>query len=115
MRGGDHRLALGVLDLEDDAGDGSTTVTYQLVVDVTIKTNEVMPTNAQFNAKVNEPIVLRVNSDARDQLHVHSTPEHTFTVEAPRNTSWRSRRNVNIEASQETRGPSRPQQPAELG
>ncbi|HEY6573389.1 MAG TPA: hypothetical protein VI029_00345 [Mycobacterium sp.] len=52
----------------------------RLVVDVTIKTNEVMPTNAQFNAKVNEPIVLRVNSDAADQLHVHSTPEHTFNV-----------------------------------
>jgi hypothetical protein len=56
----------------------------QLVIDVTIKVDEVTPTNAQFNAKVNEPIVLRVNSDAADQLHVHSTPEHTFDVQ-PKN------------------------------
>jgi surface antigen len=56
----------------------------QLVVDVTIKGGEATPTNAQFNAKANEPIVLRVNSDAADQLHVHSTPEHTFDVQ-PKN------------------------------
>ena len=31
-----------------------------------------------------EPIVLRVDSDAADQLHVHSNPEHTFAVE-PKN------------------------------
>lgn len=28
-----------------------------------------------------DPIVVRVNSDAADQLHVHSNPEHTFTIE----------------------------------
>ncbi len=60
----------------------------QLVIDVTIKDGEVTPTNAQFNAKVNEPIVLRVNSDAADQLHVHSTPEHTFDVEPKHGQSF---------------------------
>ena len=29
----------------------------------------------------NEPIVVRVNSDVADELHVHSTPDHTFKVE----------------------------------
>ena len=56
----------------------------QLVVDVTIKGGEVTPTNEPLQGAVGEPIVIRVNSDAADQLHVHSNPEHTFTVE-PKN------------------------------
>lgn len=56
----------------------------RLVIDVTIKGGEVTPTNAQVQAKVKNPIVVRVNSDAADELHVHSNPEHTFKVE-PRN------------------------------
>lgn len=56
----------------------------RLVVDVTIKGGEVTPTNAQFESKAKEPIVIRVNSDVADQLHVHSNPEHTFNVE-PKN------------------------------
>ncbi len=54
----------------------------RLLVDVTIKGGQVNPTNAQLQAKVKEPIVVRVNSDVADELHVHSTPEHTFKVEA---------------------------------
>jgi PBP1b-binding outer membrane lipoprotein LpoB len=50
-------------------------------IDISIENGTVTPTNEQVQAKVNEPIVLRVNSDAADELHVHSTPEHTFTVE----------------------------------
>ena len=54
----------------------------RLLIDVTIKGGEVNPTNAALEAKVNEPIVVRVNSDAADELHVHSSPEHTFKIEA---------------------------------
>jgi hypothetical protein len=56
----------------------------RLVIDVTIKGGEVTPTNAQFDANAKEPIVVRVNSDVADQLHVHSNPEHTFDIE-PKN------------------------------
>jgi hypothetical protein len=56
----------------------------RLVIDVTIRGGEVTPTNAQFDSKAKEPIVIRVNSDVADQLHVHSNPEHTFNVE-PKN------------------------------
>jgi hypothetical protein len=56
----------------------------RLVVDVTIKGGEVTPTNESLQGTLGEPIVFRVNSDAADQLHVHSNPEHTFTVE-PKN------------------------------
>jgi len=54
----------------------------QLVVDVTIKDGKVNPTNEQLKAGLKEPIVIRVNSDAADELHVHSTPDHTFNVDA---------------------------------
>jgi major membrane immunogen (membrane-anchored lipoprotein) len=53
----------------------------QVVVDVTIKDGKVTPTNEQLQAKVGDPIVVRVDSDAADQLHVHSNPEHSFAVE----------------------------------
>ncbi|TPG35317.1 hypothetical protein EAH80_10870 [Mycobacterium hodleri] len=52
----------------------------RLVVDVTIKGGEVTPTNEQLQATVGDPIVVRVDSDAADQLHVISTPEHTFDI-----------------------------------
>jgi hypothetical protein len=54
----------------------------RLLIDVSIKGGQVDPTNAQLEAKVNEPIVVKVDSDAADELHVHSSPEHTFKIEA---------------------------------
>ncbi|OCB16897.1 hypothetical protein A5717_00595 [Mycolicibacterium porcinum] len=56
----------------------------RLLIDVTIKGGEVTPTNKPLQGKVGEPIVVRVNSDAADELHVHSNPEHSFKIE-PRN------------------------------
>jgi len=52
----------------------------QVDLDVTIKGGKVTPTNEQLQAKVNEPIVIRVDSDAVDELHVHSNPEHSFPI-----------------------------------
>jgi hypothetical protein len=54
----------------------------RLLIDVSIKGGQVNPTNAALEAKVNEPIVVKVDSDAADELHVHSSPEHTFKIEA---------------------------------
>ena len=54
----------------------------RLLVDVTIKDGKVTPTNEQLKAGVKEQIVIRINSDAVDELHVHSTPDHSFNVEA---------------------------------
>lgn len=53
-------------------------------LEITIEGGEVTPTNAQLEAQVGQPIVIRVNSDAADELHVHSNPEYTFAV-APTN------------------------------
>jgi hypothetical protein len=54
----------------------------RLVIDVDIKGGNVTPTNEQLQAAVKEQIIIRVNSDAADELHVHSTPDHSFNVEA---------------------------------
>jgi hypothetical protein len=54
----------------------------RLVIDVTVKGGDVTPTNVQLQAGLKEQIIIRVNSDAADELHVHSTPEHSFNVEA---------------------------------
>ncbi len=60
----------------------------QVVIDVTIAKGQVTPTNEQLAAKVGEAIVVRVNSDAADKLHVHSDPEHTFDVAAKAGQSF---------------------------
>lgn len=52
----------------------------RVVIDVTIAGGNVTPTNQQVQAKVKQPIIVRVDSDAADQLHVHSNPEHTFDI-----------------------------------
>lgn len=54
----------------------------RLLIDVTIKGGDVTLANQQLQAAVKEQIVIRVNSDAADELHVHSTPEHSFNIEA---------------------------------
>jgi hypothetical protein len=58
------------------------------VVDVTIAKGQVTPTNATLQAKVGQPITLRVTSDATDELHVHSTPDHKFPVAAAPNQTF---------------------------
>jgi hypothetical protein len=53
----------------------------RLVIDVIVEGDNVTPTNAELRAKTKQPIIIRINSDTADQLHVHSNPEHNFTVE----------------------------------
>lgn len=52
----------------------------RVVIDVTISDGRVTPVNQQVQARVNQPIIVRVDSDATDELHVHASPEHTFAV-----------------------------------
>jgi hypothetical protein len=60
----------------------------RLIVDVTIKGGEVTPTDEQLQGKVGDPIVVRIDSDAADQLHIDSNPEHNFNVEPKPNQSF---------------------------
>ena len=51
-----------------------------LVIPVQISKGTVTPTNAEFEARVGEPITVRVDSDVDEELHVHSVPEHEFEI-----------------------------------
>ncbi|MEE6138669.1 hypothetical protein SKC41_20370 [Mycobacterium sp. 050128] len=59
-----------------------------LDIDVKIFQKQVTPTNAVLQAKVKQPIVLHVTSDATDELHVHSVPDHKFQVAAEPNQTF---------------------------
>lgn len=63
-------------------GSPDKTAAAPLVIDVTIAQGQVTPTNATLQAKVHQQITLHVTSDAIDELHVHSTPDHKFAVAA---------------------------------
>jgi hypothetical protein len=58
------------------------------VFDVTIANGQVTPTNASWQAKVGQPITVRVTSDATDELHVHSVPDHEFEIVAAPNQTF---------------------------
>jgi hypothetical protein len=73
------------------AGCGSASKTATgagLSVDVTIAHGQVTPANATLQASVREPITLHVTSDAADELHVHSVPDHKFEVAAAANQTF---------------------------
>lgn len=59
-----------------------------LTVDVSIANGQVTPTNATLQAKVKEQITFHVTSDATDELHVHSVPDHKFDVAAAPNQTF---------------------------
>jgi hypothetical protein len=59
-----------------------------LSINVTIAHGQVTPANATLQAKVAQPITLHVTSDAVDELHVHSVPDHKFQVAAAANQTF---------------------------
>ena len=59
-----------------------------LTIDITIAHGQVTPANATLQAAVRQPITLHVTSDATDELHVHSVPDHKFEVAATANQSF---------------------------
>ena len=59
-----------------------------LTVDITIAHGQVTPANATLQATVRQPITLHVTSDATDELHVHSVPDHKFEVAAAANQTF---------------------------
>jgi hypothetical protein len=64
---------------------GDATSPGALDIKVTISHGQVTPTNAMLQAKVKQQITLHVASDATDELHVHSVPDHKFQIAAEPN------------------------------
>jgi hypothetical protein len=52
-----------------------------VLLDLTIAKGTVTPTNATLQAKVGQPIVVRVTTDEYDELAVGSSPDLRFTVD----------------------------------
>jgi hypothetical protein len=75
--------ALGACGDDDDGSPSPETggETDPVVLEVTIADGEVTPSGEQLEAAVGQQIELRVTSDAPDELHVHSSPEHEYEVE----------------------------------
>ena len=71
----------------DDATDDSTdapgdveTDDGAVEIEVEIEHGRVTPSGERVDVKIGEPIRFVVDSDAADELHVHSTPARTFRV-----------------------------------
>ena len=74
-------------DASDDATDDSTdapgdveTEDGAVEIEVEIEHGRVTPSGERVDVKIGEPIRFVVDSDAADELHVHSTPTRTFRV-----------------------------------
>ncbi|AWB91316.1 hypothetical protein [Aeromicrobium chenweiae] len=52
------------------------------VVGIVIKAGKVIPQGERVEVRVGEQITLNVRSDAAEEIHVHSDPEHTYEVPA---------------------------------
>lgn len=52
----------------------------EVAVDIAIKDGEVTPHGDRVDVKVGQEITLRITSDAAEEIHVHSDPEHTYQV-----------------------------------
>ncbi|MDT5085301.1 MAG: hypothetical protein QOD02_5451 [Mycobacterium sp.] len=84
-------VVIAVALIGDIAGCGSASKTATgagLSVNVTIAHGEVTPANATLQATVHQPITLHVTSDAADELHVHSVPDHKFQVAVAANQTF---------------------------
>ena len=53
-----------------------------VVVDIAIKDGKVTPQGDRVDAKVGQTITLHITSDADEEIHVHSEPEHEYEVKA---------------------------------
>lgn len=51
-----------------------------VVVDIGIKDGKVTPHGDRVDVKVGQEVTLRISSDAAEEIHVHSDPEHTYQV-----------------------------------
>ncbi|RRQ27289.1 hypothetical protein DK926_14360 [Rhodococcus sp. Eu-32] len=90
-------LAVGCSSGQSNDDDGAVTSTSasaatsavtaepdSLTIDVVIADGSVTPTNERVDGSVGEKVTVRVDSDAEDELHVHSVPDHSFDI-APTN------------------------------
>jgi heme/copper-type cytochrome/quinol oxidase subunit 2 len=87
-------LSALLIGLVSCGGSANKPAAGNLSVEVTIAKGQVTPVNATLQARVNQPITFRVTSDAADELHVHSVPDHEFKIAAAPNQTFQFSVNV---------------------
>jgi uncharacterized cupredoxin-like copper-binding protein len=58
----------------------ATSASSAVTVKVVIKDGKVTPQGKRVEVKVGEPVSLSITSDADEEIHVHSDPEHEYEV-----------------------------------
>ena len=71
----------------DGPGEGlnpesTASTTSGAVVAIVIKDGKVVPQGRRVDVKVGAPVTLKITSDADEEIHVHSDPEHEYEVKA---------------------------------
>ena len=77
-------------DSDADAPETTTTETSQpVIIDIFEDNGKITPDDAKVvKVGVGQDIQLNVTSDADDEIHVHSDPEHEFEVKAGEDQSF---------------------------
>ncbi|VXB65767.1 hypothetical protein [Aeromicrobium sp. 9AM] len=52
----------------------------EVTVDIAIKDGKVTPQGKRVDVKTGEKVTLHITSDADEEIHVHSDPEHEYEV-----------------------------------
>ncbi len=51
-----------------------------VVVDIAVKDGDVTPQGDRVDVKVGQKVTLHITSDAEEEVHVHSEPEHEYEL-----------------------------------
>jgi len=75
-------LGLSLTACSDDSSDSDGSSDQPVTVDITEKDGKIEPVGKVVKASTGQDITLVVTSDVKDEIHVHSDPEHEFEVAA---------------------------------
>lgn len=64
----------------DPSAEPTSEETTDVVVDIAIKDGKVTPQGDRVDVEVGQKVTLRISTDATEEIHVHSDPEHTYQV-----------------------------------
>jgi plastocyanin len=67
---------------DDDGGSAAESEDNAVEIEVEIENGQVTPSGERVDVAVGQPIRFVVDSDTADEIHVHSTPEHSFRIRA---------------------------------
>jgi hypothetical protein len=63
-----------------DGGSSGSTSDQPVTVDIAVKDGKVTPQGDRVDVKVGQKVTLHITSDADEEIHVHSEPEHEYEV-----------------------------------